>query len=497
MSFLDAGYDHGMLDTLEIGEGTVLADRYEVVRRLGAGGMATVYLAEDRILGRSVAVKRLRGERDEADLERFRREARLGAALSHANLVTVFDTFTGDDGVLIVMEYVEGETLADAIERGPLDDERAIEVLSAVAAALDHAHSNGIVHRDVKPANVLLGDNGSVKLADLGIATAAEASRITMTHDIVGTLAYIAPERLDSPDPGGPAVDVYGLAVLAYETLGGERLSRGSTPAAVVHNVSTGPPPDLRDAWPQAPPAAAEVLQAGMDADPAGRPPSAGELVRELAHALRERGEPTERLAPPPPPPDAQDPVPRRSAPRLAIAAMVVVGLTGLAALAFAIAGGGDEPGGESALIAGEDQGGAERPGNGGGGDSNGAGSDAEDPPAAEEPAAEEPAASQEQASAPASGDPAALNDEGFALIQQGKPEEAIPLLEQAVDAYPEDSRDLTYAYALFNLGTALRQAGRPDEAIPVLERRLEIPNQTGAVRRELELAREQAGTSG
>ena len=193
-----------MLDTYEIGTGTVLADRYAVERKLGAGGMATVYLAEDQVLGRRVAVKRLRGEGDAADLERFRREARLGATLSHANVVTVFDTVAGDDGVLIVMEYVEGETLADALAGAPLGDERAIEVLSAVAAALDHAHANGIVHRDVKPANVLLGDDGTIKLADLGIATAIAATRITTTHDIVGTLAYIAPERLDSDFAGRP-----------------------------------------------------------------------------------------------------------------------------------------------------------------------------------------------------------------------------------------------------------------------------------------------------
>src|SRR5215213_2308684 len=280
----------------------MLADRYEVIRRLGAGGMATVYLAEDQVLCRKVAVKRLRGERDEqADLERFRREARLGATLSHQNVVTVFDTVAGEDGVLIVMEYVPGETLADVLAGGPLEEERALEVLSAVGSALDHAHANGIVHRDVKPANVLIGEDGTVKLADLGIATAIESTRITMANDIVGTLAYIAPERLDSDFPGGPEADVYGLAVLAYETLSGNRLSRGSTPAEVVHRAASEPSPDLREAWPDAPPAATRVLKAGMDRDPARRPGSAGALVEQLCAALDYEPEPTVAFSEPEP----------------------------------------------------------------------------------------------------------------------------------------------------------------------------------------------------
>jgi tRNA A-37 threonylcarbamoyl transferase component Bud32 len=495
--FPQLGYAKAMLETYEICEGTILADRYEVVRRLGAGGMATVYLAEDRVLGRRVAVKRLRGEPDDADLERFKREARLGATLSHPNVVTVFDTVAADDGVLIVMEYVEGHNLADEIGDRPLGDERAIEILTGAAAALDHAHANGIVHRDVKPANVLLGDDGSVKLADLGIATAVEATRITTTHDIVGTLAYIAPERLDSTFPGGPESDVYGLAVLAYETLSGERLSRGSTPAEVVHRASTQPAPDLREARPTAPRAAAGVLRRGMDRDPGNRQASASELVDELAAALRAgREEDPEPAVPPIPPATEELPASdhRSRGPRGALIAIAAVALAGLAALVVAIASGdGGEPAGDSTPIAAQesgDEGSGENDGSGRGGE------EAAAPPAEEAAPAEptESAPAEEQASAPAEGDPAALNDEGFALMQEGDYEGAIPVLQQAVDAYPDGSQDLTYAYALFNLGSALRQAGRPDEAIPILEQRLEIPNQTGIVRKELELARADAG---
>src|SRR5437764_12578514 len=159
---------------------TVIAGRYRTIERVGSGGMATVLLAEDGRLGRQVAVKRLHAESPEDTARRFRREARLGASLNHPNLISVYDIVSDDEGVLIVMEYLDGETLRDAVGRGPLPPARAIEVLRGVAAGLDYAHAEGIVHRDVKPANVLLGRRpGEGKLADLGIATAVEGTRHT------------------------------------------------------------------------------------------------------------------------------------------------------------------------------------------------------------------------------------------------------------------------------------------------------------------------------
>lgn len=497
-----------VLDTMEIREGTVLADRYSVISRLGSGGMATVYLAEDDVLGRRVAVKRMRSDGRTADAERFRREARLGATLSHPNVVTVFDTIAGEDGVLIVMEYVPGETLADVIDRGRVEPERAIEILEGVGSALDHAHSHGIVHRDVKPANVLLaGNDGAVKLTDLGIATAAESTRITAANDIVGTLAYISPERLGAESPGGPESDVYSLAVLAWETLSGEQLNRGSTPAEVLHRAANAPPPDLRDAWPEAPAALAGVLQDAMDPDPARRPGSAGEFVARLREALDSQTElepvsdPTETMtaptaiAPDPPrapaevlydrlptadgtPPQAHAPAPIDRAPRGLLLALAGLALAGLAALAIAALGGGDETDSGGGQVAG-----AERQGGDGGSEE----------PAPAETAPEEPAETTEEP-AVAGDDPAALNQQGFDLIQAGDYDGAIPILQRAVDSYPEGSQDLEYAYALFNLGNALRLAGRPEEAIPVLEERLAIPNQTETVQRELDLARADAG---
>src|SRR3954452_10119341 len=237
-------------------QATLLAGRYRVIERLGSGGMASVLLAEDERLGRQVAVKRLHAESPEDTAQRFRREAQLGASLNHPNLISVFDIVTDDEGVLIVMEYVDGETLRDAIDRGPVPPERAMEVLRGVAAGLDHAHAEGIVHRDVKPANVLIGRrDGQAKLADLGIATAVEGTRITKSGTVMGTAAYMAPEQLEG-QRAGPAADIYSLAVVAWETLSGRRAYDGRTPIEIAHRKASEPPRSLRAGWPRAPPAA-------------------------------------------------------------------------------------------------------------------------------------------------------------------------------------------------------------------------------------------------
>nr|MBA3422886.1 serine/threonine protein kinase [Thermoleophilaceae bacterium] len=236
------------------------ADRYRVLRRLGSGGMATVFQAEDERLGRQVAVKRLHAYSPEDMALRFDREARLGASLNHPNLVAVYDTLTDPEGVLIVMEYVDGPTLAQALGDGALEPERAAEVLGGAAAALDYAHSHGIVHRDVKPANVLLGEDGNAKLADLGIAFAVErATHITRTGTVLGTPSYMAPEQLEGRDVG-PAVDVYALGAVAFEALSGHKARTGSSPVEIATRVASEPAPDLRETWPEAPAGAAEVL---------------------------------------------------------------------------------------------------------------------------------------------------------------------------------------------------------------------------------------------
>ena len=252
--------------------------------------MARVDLAEDTLLGRPVALKRMAGPADDQGLSRLRREALAGASLSHPNLVSIYDVVTSEEGQLVVvMEYVAGGTLRAALnQRRRLPTEDALPVLEGVAAGLDAIHEWGIVHRDVKPSNILLGDDGAVKVADLGIAAIPDRTRITTAGSVLGSLSYMAPEQLDN-SPSTPSIDVYALAAVAYEVLSGEKARRETNPVTLAHAIATQSPPDLRNAWPDAPPAAADLLVRAMARQPADRPRSAGELVGRLRSALAPR----------------------------------------------------------------------------------------------------------------------------------------------------------------------------------------------------------------
>src|SRR5215217_7829228 len=284
--------------------GTLLGDRYRVRRPLGLGGMAQVLLCEDVKLGRLVAVKRLHAESPDDVERRFLREARLGAALNHPNLVSVFDTVVDDDGLLIVMEYVEGEALTRALRGGPLEPDRVVRLARDVAAGLDHAHAHGVIHRDVKPGNVLLRNDGVTKLADLGIATAVDLTRITRSGELLGTAAYMAPEQLEGREPR-PASDVYALAAVCFEALAGVRPRRGRTAIELAHRIASEPPPDLREHLPSAPAPAAAALE-GREAPqpqpapaaPTRRLPRADPVA--VARARRLAPEPQTSPAPPP-----------------------------------------------------------------------------------------------------------------------------------------------------------------------------------------------------
>jgi eukaryotic-like serine/threonine-protein kinase len=470
--------------------------------------MASVLLCEDERLGRQVAVKRLHAD-SPADVEqRFKREAKLGASLNHPNLVSVFDTATDDEGVLIVMEYVDGDPLSRVLRSGPLRPEEVRRMVLELGEALDHAHAQGVVHRDVKPGNVLIRDDGVTKLADLGIATASDGTQITRSGVVLGTAAYMAPEQLEGRG-AGPRADIYALAAIAFEALSGRRPREGRTPIEIAHSLATEGAPDLRDAWPNAPAAAAKVLQRGMALDPDDRPSSAGELARELAGALQDdeaRTAATRRftrrtqvLPLPPPtrgastggaqPPSTATPARSRPAGRRASTGAILLALIfialAIATIAGAVLSGGDDkgssPAADSTPAAPTKKGKAKREPR------------AKKEPTTEQPAAPAPAPAQEEQQPPEGTSGADLNAQGFALMNQGRYDEAIPILQRAVDSFSPGTSDLNYAYALFNLGKSLRLAGRPDEAIPILKQRLEIPNQTETVKQELELAKQQA----
>jgi serine/threonine-protein kinase len=248
--------------------------------------MATVYLAEDERLGRQVAIKRLRAESSEDAAARFRREAQLGAALNHPNLVTVFDILVDEEAVLIVMEYVEGTDLDLRLKkREPLGEEKSLRILRSVAAGLDHAHQRGVVHRDVKPSNILLADRGEAKLTDLGVAKVLEDTSATRAGAMPGTPLYMAPEQLEGKRVT-EATDVYSLALIAYQMLSGQNPRGGGTIPEIAHQAVNNPAPDLREAWPQAPEQAAAVLCRAMDRDPGARPLPAARFVDELEAAL-------------------------------------------------------------------------------------------------------------------------------------------------------------------------------------------------------------------
>jgi tRNA A-37 threonylcarbamoyl transferase component Bud32 len=273
--------------------GRILDGRYQLGSLLGVGGMAAVYLADDQVLERQVAVKVLSPPyaQDPAFVERFRREARSAARLSHPNVVAVFDSGSDADQHYLVMEYVAGQNLAELLARqGRLAPRRAAELAVQVCAALAAAHAQGLVHRDVKPANVLVGDDGQVKVADFGIAKAAATATLTGTGTVLGTAAYLSPEQAQ----GGPVdarSDLYSLGCVLYELLCGSPPfgSGADSPQVAVasRHVSEPPePPSARN--PQVDPGLDAVVLTALAKDPAQRYQRAVELRDALEHVLAE-----------------------------------------------------------------------------------------------------------------------------------------------------------------------------------------------------------------
>jgi serine/threonine protein kinase len=269
--------------------GTLFDGRYKVIRRLGSGGMANVYLAEDQELGRRVAIKILndRHAHDEQFVERFRREAKNAAGLSHPNVVSIYDRGEAEGTYYIAMEYLEGRTLKELIvTKGPTPIPVAIDYTRQMLGALGFAHKNGIVHRDIKPHNVVVAPDGRVKVTDFGIARAGAASQMTEAGSIVGTAQYLSPEQAK-----GTAVDqrsdIYSLGIVLYELLTGAVPFTGDTPVeiAMKHISETPKPPSVLR--PDVPHDLDLVVTRALAKDPEERYQSAEELDADLERVLR------------------------------------------------------------------------------------------------------------------------------------------------------------------------------------------------------------------
>jgi eukaryotic-like serine/threonine-protein kinase len=474
-----------------------LPDRYRVVRHIANGGMASVWEAHDEVLDRAVAVKLLASHLSEDDRarQRFQREARAAAAVSnHPNVVTIYDVGEHDGRTFMVMELLKGGTVADKLRAGDrISPRTAMRWLRDAASALDAAHAADVVHRDVKPANMLLDDGGRLAIADFGIARLALEDQLTATGTVLGTAAYISPEQAVG-DPATAASDRYALAVVAYELLTGARPFEAENFAAQARaHVEDDPEPaSVRN--PDLPREVDAVLERGLEKHPGDRYRSAGELVDHLDEAISSPPAPTtartRALAGGPPRRTAPAaaatgrPAPRRRNTGVLLAALATAALIAVIAVLL-LSGGGDGGGGQQAEQTPERTATAtETP---------------EETQTAEPTATETAAPEATETPAPSGGvdlDKARqLQLDGYNARQAGDYAKALDLSQQALDACGNSNELDPCGYALFEKGLALNRSGRPDEAIPVLEERLDRfgDNEAGEVEKELKAAKKAA----
>ena len=271
-----------------ITRGQLINDRYEIIRSIGEGGMANVYLAQDTILDRKVAVKILRGDlaEDEKFVRRFQREAISASSLNDPNIVEVYDVGEDDGKYFIVMEYVQGLTLKQLIKkRGSLTLPEVVDIMLQLTSAVAHAHESYIIHRDIKPQNVIILEDGRVKIMDFGIAVALNAGEFTQTNSVMGTVYYIPPEQAN----GGAATiksDIYSLGILMYELVTGHVPFKGDNPVEVAIKHMNEPIPSICEYDPEMPQSIENIILRASAKNPRNRYESAWEMHEDLETAL-------------------------------------------------------------------------------------------------------------------------------------------------------------------------------------------------------------------
>ncbi len=275
--------------------GRMLGNRYEVLEKLGGGGMAIVYKGRDTFLKREVTIKVMRPEftSDEDFVQRFRREAQAVARLSHANIVNIHDVGQEDGIYYLVMEYVRGDNLKNIIkQKGRLEPEEAVHIAVQVCEALEHAHNNNIVHRDIKPHNILITADGKAKLTDFGIAMETTAGTITRTDTIMGSVHYLSPEQARG-ETATARSDIYAVGILLYEMLTGKQPYSGDSPIAIALKHIQETPLPVNEVNPSVPAELAEVIGRAMEKKPELRYRSARELARRLEAVIDDTGQNT------------------------------------------------------------------------------------------------------------------------------------------------------------------------------------------------------------
>ena len=448
-------------------ETQLLPPRYHSPRRIGHGAMGDIYLATDETLGREVVIKLL-SDRYAADVgirERFKREALAAARLSgELGAITIFDVGEWENRPFIVMEYLSGGSLEDRLRRdGAQPPARALGWLEQAAAGLDAAHRHGIVHRDVKPANLLLNERGELRVADFGIASAAGMDSMTLTGTVLGTAGYLSPEQAQG-ERATPASDLYALAVVAYELLSGERPFENESPTAEAAAHVNSPVPSIAARCENLPPEIDRVFQRALAKDPRQRYGSGRALVAELRDALtRTTAGTTQAFA---------TTRQRRSLARVIVpvALLLLAGALDAAIAAIVSTGGGSQGTVLTRTVAGP------------GGTTTVRQTVTHETTAAAPPPPPPPVA--------VTGTGHSLNDQGYSRIQAGDYAGAVPLLQSAVQNLrglgPGDPYE---AFANYNLGYALYRLGRCSEAVPYLHRADQLEPQRREPRQVLKRA--------